>query len=104
MFQRKQFTFYDSFYTALSNIDDEAERLLAYETVIRYALYAEAPDLSALTKDIVIAYLLIKPNLDAARRKAEAGKRGGEAGSKQEANGKQTESDREADVSKGEIE
>lgn len=97
MLHRKQFTFYRSFYEAISRIQKTADRLKAYDTVIRYALDGEEPDLDTLSQQVVITFLLIKPTLDSARRKAEAGKRGGEAGSKQEANGKQT-------ASKGEIE
>jgi hypothetical protein len=46
------------------------------------------PDLESLSDAAAIAFELIKPTLDASRKKAESGKQGG---SKHEANAKQTE-------------
>jgi len=57
-----------------------------------YALYGTEPDLEKLSDSAAVAFLLIRPNLDASRRKAANGKLGGagrQGGSKPKANGKQ---------------
>ena len=73
---RNQFTFYRSYYEALDELPDEekAETLLA---VIRYAIYGTAPEMLPVSGKI--AFNLIKPTLDSARKKAAAGKQGGGA-------------------------
>ena len=91
MFQRKQFTFYRSFYEGMLLLPVE-RRLDAYEAVIRYALDGELPE--GLDNMQYMAFKLIKPVLDAAWVKAMNGQIGG---SKPKAKRKQKES-------KGEIE
>lgn len=73
---RNQFTFYRSYYEALDELPDEekAETLLA---VIRYAIYGTNPEMLPVSGKI--AFNLIKPTLDSARKKAAAGKQGGGA-------------------------
>ena len=88
---RTQFTFYESFYKALSRIRRASDRAKAYDLMVRFALYGEEPELDALPDAIAIALELIRPNLEASRRKAEAGRLGG---SKPEAKSKQTEAER----------
>ena len=87
---RSQFTFYDSFYRALSRIRKKADRADAYDAIVAYALLGEEPDLDKLSDAAAIAFEVIRPNLDASRRKAASGKQGGKAkkqtGSKPEAN------------------
>ena len=87
---RSQFTFYDSFYRALSRIKKKADRADAYDAIVAYALLGEEPDLDKLSDAAAIAFEVIRPNLDASRRKAASGKQGGKAkkqtGSKPEAN------------------
>ena len=99
--ERAQFTFYRSFASALRRIRKDADRAKAYDAICDYALDGKEPDLSALPDAAAIAFELVKPNLDASKRKAESGKRGGnvrqeQTGSKPEANGKQTGSKPEA--------
>lgn len=92
---RSQFTFYESFASALSRIKKKADRADAYDAICNYALYGTEPDLDKLPDSAAIAFELIKPTLDSSRRKAENGKRGAEskqAASKPQANRKQTES------------
>ena len=99
MEQRSQFTFYDSFRKAAKRIENPAERCLFYDITSDYALGNEIPDLDALPSIVALAFELIKPTLDASRRKAEIGKRGGESKqttSSEEANEKQTASSEEA--------
>lgn len=76
---RKQFTFYESFAAALLRIRNKAARCDAYDAIIRYALYDEAPDLDSLPDASAIAFELAKPVLDSSRRKAKSGQLGGAA-------------------------
>ena len=92
--EREQFTFYQSFAKAVSRIKSKAARCDAYDVIVNYALYGIEPDLDKISDSAAMAFDLIKPNLDASRRKAESGKRGGKA----EANGKQNESKPQANV------
>ena len=101
---RTQFTFYESFFKAISRIKKAADRALAYDAICSYALYGTEPDLDKLPDAAAIAFELSKPNLDASRKKAKNGKKGGANGkqpeSKQEANGKQPESKKEKEKEK----
>lgn len=84
---RKQFTFYESFYRTVSRIKDKATRADAYEAIIQYALLGEEPDLDQLPDTVAIVFEAVRPNLDAARKKSEAGKLGGSKPKQTEANG-----------------
>ena len=91
---RTQFTFYESFYKATKRIKDPSARAEVYDAICEYALYGNEPDIDALSEMAAIAFELIKPNLDASRKKAESGKLGGtkkQSGSTFEANGSKTE-------------
>lgn len=90
--ERSQFTFYDSFYRALKRIKKKADRADAYDAIVTYALLGEEPDLENMPDAAAIAFEVIRPNLDASRRKAANGKKGGESK-------KQTESKPEANES-----
>lgn len=85
---RNQFTFYRSFYDAISDLPktQQAATILA---VCAYALYEEEPQ--KLPRASMACFKLMKPVLDAGRAKAENGAKGGKA------NGKQNESTMEAD-------
>lgn len=87
--ERKQFTFYGSFYMAIQGMKRKSDQADLYNAICQYALYGEEPALSPSLQGI---FELIRPNLDASRRKAENGKRGGNQASKAKANGKQTRS------------
>ncbi len=89
--KRNQFTFYESFATALRRIRKKSDRCTAYDAIVDYALYGTEPDVEALPNQAAIAFELIRPNLDASRRKAQSGQLGGSA----EANGKQNASKKE---------
>ena len=91
---RKQFTFYESFASALKRIRKKADRADAYDAIVNYALYAIEPDLESMPDASAIAVSLIMPTLATSRRKAQSGSNGGRAkqsGSKNEANEKQPE-------------
>lgn len=96
---RSQFTFYRSFFEAVFKIKNKAARAEAYDAICKYALFNDAPDVDKMSDAAAIAFMLIKPNLDASRRKAKSGKSGGsskQTASKTEANSKQIGSKTEA--------
>ena len=95
--EREQFTFYSSFARAVKRIRKAADRAAAYDAIIDYAIYGEEPNLEKLPETAAIAFELVRPNLDASRRKAENGVKGGK-----KANRKQDESKAEAAASYGE--
>ena len=93
--KRSQFTFYESFYCAIKRIKNKTAQRDAFVVLCEYALNGIEPDLDKLPDSVAIAFELVRPTLDASRRKAESGKKGGskkQTGSKPEANCKQTAS------------
>lgn len=88
---RKQFTFYRSYYEALSRLPKN-QRLKALEAVIGYALDGREPE--GLNDVQSMAFLLIKPTLDAGLKKAIGGVN----------SGKTRRRSREDTANKGEIE
>lgn len=90
--QRSQFTFYESFARAMKRIKNKEDRADAYDSIVNYALYGIEPDIDNLPDSVAIAFELIRPNLDASKRKAENGRLGGrskQTASKPKANEKQ---------------
>lgn len=73
---RKQFTFYRSYWDAVRELPEE-DKLPVLEAIISYALDGEIP--TSLTQVQRAFFTICKPTLDTARKKAESGKRGGEA-------------------------
>lgn len=67
------FVFYASFYTSISKLND-ADQLTVYQAVCGYALTGEEPALDGVPSAI---FDLIKPQLDANRRRRENGSKGG---------------------------
>lgn len=100
---RKQFTFYSSFFEAVSVIKDPDAKLQAYDAICAYALTGEEPDLESLADAAAIAFIMAKPNLDSSKQKSEAGRRGGNA-STSEAEPKQSEAEAKQTASKKESE
>lgn len=93
---RKQFTFYKSYYDAISELPkkDQSALILA---VCAYAIYEEPP--KGLSIAASTAFKLIKPTLDSGRKKAENGSMKGKAN---ESNAEANESKTEAKKSKTE--
>jgi hypothetical protein len=91
--ERNQFTFYKSFYDSIQKIKKASDRAKAYDAICEFALYEKMPDVDSLPDTVSIVFTMVLPNLEASRKKAEAGKQGG---SKPKANGKQNESKTEA--------
>lgn len=82
---RGQFTFYKSYWDAIEELPAKSQ-LPILRAIIRYALFGQEP--VNLPSTCRAVFLLVKPTLDASRKKAANGKHGG---SKPKANGKQTE-------------
>ena len=100
---RTQFTWFESFTRAAQRIKNKVHRCAFYDIVTEYALYEKEPDMDDLPDSVAIAFELIKPNLDASKRKAANGKAGGsrkQNASKTEANAKQTASEKEGEIEK----
>lgn len=68
--KRNQFTFYASFYDAISRIRNKSARLLIYDALCQYALMGEEPDLEAMPEQVSIVFSLIRPTLLVSLRKA----------------------------------
>ena len=100
--QRTQFTFYASYYNAVKQLNrkDQSAVLMA---ICSYALEEQEPSLTGTARAI---FELIKPTLDASRKKAAAGQ--ARRQNKEEAKAKQSESkmetEREQNESKTETE
>lgn len=92
--ERNQFTFYRSYYEAVKELPKK-EQCAVMLAICAYALEEKEPELTGTAKAI---FSLVRPTLDASRRKAINGKSGGgrkQNGSKTEANEKQTASKKE---------
>ena len=66
---RKQFTFYESFYEGIRCIRKQTDRCRAYDAIVEYALHGTEP--SGLPDSVLMVFHLARPVLDAGRRKAE---------------------------------
>lgn len=86
MDERGQFTFYKSYWDAIEELPSKSQ-LPILKAIIRYALFGEEP--TSLSSVCRAVFLLVKPTLDASRKKAANGKLGGKSS---KANDKQNES------------
>lgn len=68
---RNQFTFYESFYEAISHLKRKDDRLSLYEAITMYALTGELP---SMTDTAEAMFCLIRPTLDASAKKSAGGK------------------------------
>ena len=69
----KGFYFLESYEDAINDLDP-ADQLALYKAISRYALYGEEPELTGIARTI---WKLIRPNLDASRKRQEDGAKGG---------------------------
>ena len=97
MENRKQCTMYEIIYKSLQRIRNKKDRADAYDAICAYALYNQEPNLETASDAVAIAFELIRPVLDSARKKAESGKQGG---SNPKAKGKQTPREKENEEEK----
>lgn len=74
---RKQFTFYSSFFTAVSRFEDPITRASLYDCICQYALTGKAIK-AELSPAAQAAMDVIFPVLESGRMKALQGKKGGE--------------------------
>lgn len=101
---RTQFTFYESFYLGASNLIPSLEdRALLYEAVFRFALYGEEPELSGPPSGV---FAMIRPNLEASRKKSKAGKtkrvqNGNKSGSDKSKSKKEQDKEQDIEEDKG---
>lgn len=86
MADRKQMTFYASFWDAINNLGKK-DQLPVFRAVVSYGLTGTHEENLTVSQNAFFS--LMKPVLDSSRRKAEIGKQGG---SKAKANSKQSES------------
>lgn len=70
---RKSFVFYDSFYKAMSYLNDK-EKIQYIEAICNYSLFDITIDMDL---KIEAMFALIKPQIDANIKKRENGKKGG---------------------------
>jgi hypothetical protein len=87
-------TFYASFWDALNGLPKK-DQLPVFRAVVSYGLYGEHNETLSTSQNAFFA--LMRPVLDASRKKAANGKHGG---SKPKANGKQDESEKENEAEK----
>lgn len=71
---RTQFTFYESFFKAVSRIKDDAERAYAYDAICAYALYGEEPG-DELPDKVRSAVRSVSEEIEADIRRSEEGRR-----------------------------
>lgn len=68
--ERKQFTFYESFYRAMRKIKNKAVRADIFDAICVYALYEDVPDENVIHPVALAIFEMAKPVLDTARKKA----------------------------------
>ena len=73
--ERKQFTFYRSFFESIENLRTKKEKADAYRILCDYALNGKMPDLSGASPVIATIFGFAKPVLDTAHKRAELAKK-----------------------------
>ena len=68
---RKQFTFYRSFWEAIENLPTNKEKLQAYQILCDYALNQNEPELRAVKPSAATVFQLAKPVLERAHERAQ---------------------------------
>ena len=69
--ERKQFTFYRSYWEAIQALPKQAQ-LPLYRAICEYALLGKEPELTGVASG---AFILIRPTLDRARRQSEGARK-----------------------------
>ncbi len=73
--ERKQFTFYYSFYDVIQCIRGKEQRAEAYDAICAYAFLGQLPDMDALGMGAKMVMKMFVPILSAANKKAAGGKK-----------------------------
>ena len=68
--ERKQFTFYRSFYEAIQKLRTKKDKADAYDIICNYALNGVEPDLKNVPMHIAAAFEFTRPVLNTAARRA----------------------------------
>ncbi len=68
--QRKQFTFYRSFYESIQNLKTNREKLQAYEILCKYALDGDLPKLTEQKSAVLAIFSVCKPIINRSRQRA----------------------------------
>jgi hypothetical protein len=68
--QRKQFTFYRSFYESIQNLKTNKEKLQAYEMICKYALDGELPETETEKNSVLAIFSICRPILNRARQRS----------------------------------
>lgn len=74
---RDRFTFYESFFNTIDHLQTNKEKLQAYESLCRYAFRGIEPDVHDLKPGAAAVFLIAKPIIDMAEKRAKAGRLGG---------------------------
>jgi hypothetical protein len=73
--ERKQFTFYKSFYESIEKLPTNKEKLQAYQLICDYALTQKEPDLETVKQGAATVFRISRPILDTAHKRASLAKK-----------------------------
>ena len=73
--ERKQFTFYRSFYESIEKLPTNKEKLQAYQLICHYALTQREPDLDCVKQGAATVFRISRPILDTAHKRASLAKK-----------------------------
>ena len=73
--ERKQFTFYKSFYESIEKLPTNKEKLQAYQLICDYALTQREPDLETKKQGAATVFRIARPILDTAHKRASLAKK-----------------------------
>ncbi len=68
--ERKQFTFYRSFWEAIENLQTNKEKLQAYQMLCDYALNQNEPEIHSKKPSAATVFQIARPILDRAHDRA----------------------------------
>ena len=74
---RDRCTFYESFFNTIEHLQTNKEKLQAYQALCYYAFRGVEPDLHDLKSGAAAVFLVGKPIIDMAEKRAKAGRLGG---------------------------
>lgn len=72
--ERKQFTFYRSFFESIEKLPTKKEKAQAFDTICRYAFFGEEPDAKTIKPSVATLFEVVKPILETANKRAELAK------------------------------
>ena len=68
--ERKQFTFYRSFYESIQCLKTNKEKLQAYDVLCRYALDGKIPEETEIKDGVLAIFSMSRPILNRARQRS----------------------------------